>query len=70
MTATVTPDLSFAPVQNPAPNRLSAAESARYNRDGFVQPFDVFGAGEIDAIRAYADGLRADREAAVALGIN
>ncbi|MEM6897562.1 MAG: phytanoyl-CoA dioxygenase family protein [Pseudomonadota bacterium] len=70
MTATVTPDLSFAPVQNPAPNRLSAAEIARYNRDGFVQPFDVFGAGEIDAIRAYADGLMAAMGPDGAYGIN
>ncbi|MEM1099928.1 MAG: phytanoyl-CoA dioxygenase family protein [Pseudomonadota bacterium] len=64
------PDLSFAPVVNPAPKRLSAAEIAHYNAQGFVQPFDIFSAAEMAEIRAYIDGLMHDAGEAGAYGIN
>lgn len=63
-------DLSFQPVVNPAPKRLSQAQIAHYNAQGFVQPFDVFPALEIADIRAYIDGLMADLGSKGAYGIN
>ncbi|MGB0439143.1 MAG: phytanoyl-CoA dioxygenase, partial [Paracoccaceae bacterium] len=53
-------DLSFAPVVNAAPARLSADQIAAYNRDGFVRPFDVFSPTEMSDIRAYIDRLMDD----------
>jgi len=50
-------DLSFKPVENAAPKTLSAGDIARYNSDGFCQPFDIFGPEEIARIRAYTNGL-------------
>ncbi|MEM9349906.1 MAG: phytanoyl-CoA dioxygenase family protein [Pseudomonadota bacterium] len=64
------PDLSFAPVFNPAPKRLSPAQVGLYNAQGFVQPFDVFSATEIAEIRTYIDGLMRDAGEAGAYGIN
>ena len=63
-------DLSFRPVLNPQPNKLSAAQIAAYNADGFVQPFDVFDGDEIEAIRRYLDRLMADMGAKGAYGVN
>ncbi|MEO1550592.1 MAG: phytanoyl-CoA dioxygenase family protein [Pseudomonadota bacterium] len=63
-------DLSFEPVHNPAPRILRPEDIARYNRDGFCQPFDVFDAGEIGRVRAYTDGLIAAMGEAGAYGIN
>ena len=63
-------DLSFKPVENPAPRRLSPAQIAQYNREGFVQPFDIFSAEEIAEIRAYVDQLMADMGEDGAYGIN
>ncbi len=67
---TDTLDLSFAPVRNPQPKRLSPAEIDHYNSAGYVQPFDIFGAEEIARIRAYFDGLMADLGPDGAYGIN
>ncbi len=64
------PDLGFAPVINPAPKVLSAHEIAQYNRDGYVQPFDVYPEAEIGHIRAYADRLIADMGPEGGYGIN
>ena len=64
------PDLSFAPVQNAAPRTLSAAQIAQYNDLGFVQPFDVFSAAEIDDVRRRVDGYMADLGPDGAYGIN
>ncbi|WP_411892679.1 phytanoyl-CoA dioxygenase family protein [Yoonia sp. SDW83-1] len=64
------PDLSFAPVQNTAPQMLSAAQIAQYNDLGFVQPFDVFSPDEIDEIRRKVDGYMADLGPDGAYGIN
>ncbi|MDJ0825401.1 MAG: phytanoyl-CoA dioxygenase family protein [Rhodobacter sp.] len=65
-----TQDLGFAPVVNPHPNRLSPAQIAQYNAQGFVQPFDVFDPDEMTHIRAYVDRLMAEMGAAGAYGIN
>ncbi|RVT86903.1 phytanoyl-CoA dioxygenase [Rhodobacteraceae bacterium CCMM004] len=63
-------DLGFRPVERAAPRRLTAAEIAHYNAHGYVQPFDIFGAGEIAEIRAYVDGLMAAMGDRGAYGIN
>ncbi|MEM9231068.1 MAG: phytanoyl-CoA dioxygenase family protein [Pseudomonadota bacterium] len=63
-------DLRFKPVNTPRPNRLSPADIDRYNRLGFVQPFDVFTPVEIAEIRAYFDRLMADLGPDGAYGIN
>lgn len=65
-----TQDLRFAPVRRDAPTRLTQDQIATYNRDGFVQPFDIFSSAEMDRIRAYIDGLMADMGDAGAYGIN
>lgn len=63
-------DLSFAPIVNPAPKRLSQADIARYNREGFVQPFRVFDATGVARNRAYVDRLLTEGGAGAAYGIN
>lgn len=63
-------DLSFQPIANPTPKRLSQEQIAHYNALGFVQPFDIFPAFEIANIRAYIDGLMADLGPQGAYGIN
>ncbi len=63
-------DLGFRPAAPSAANRLTADQIAEYNRDGFVQPFDIFDASEIDEIRAYFDRLMGDLGEAGAYGIN
>ncbi|MEM0937385.1 MAG: phytanoyl-CoA dioxygenase family protein [Pseudomonadota bacterium] len=64
------PDLSFAPVTNAAPRRLSLDDIAHYNREGFVQPFDIFAPEEVARLRTYADRLIADMGADGGYGIN
>ena len=63
-------DLSFVPVRTAQPRCLTSAQIAQYNRNGFVQPFDVFSAQEISEIRAYIDQLMADMGDDGAYGIN
>jgi hypothetical protein len=63
-------DLSFRPVQNPAPRRLSPADIAHYNERGFVQPFEVFPASEMAEIRAFFDKQMAALGPDGAYGIN
>ena len=63
-------DLSFRPAKPASRKRLSAAEIAHYNREGFVQPFDIFTPEEVPAIRAYMDGLMADMGENGGYGIN
>ncbi|MDJ1007713.1 MAG: phytanoyl-CoA dioxygenase family protein [Paracoccaceae bacterium] len=63
-------DLTFAPVTNPAPRRLSPAQIDQYNALGFVQPFTAYRPAEIDGVRAYADRLIADMGEAGGYGIN
>lgn len=63
-------DLTFKPSPERAGKRLSAAQVAQYNREGFVQPFDIFGAEEIARIRGYFDRLMDDLGPDGAYGIN
>lgn len=63
-------DLSFKPVLNECPRRLSESDIAHYNAHGFCQPFDVFGAGEMGEIRAYVDALMDAMGTHGAYGIN
>jgi len=63
-------DLSFQPVLTPQPRTLSRADIAQYNSQGFCQPYDVFGAAEIEDIRTYVDGLMTAMGAAGGYGIN
>ncbi len=63
-------DLGFCPADPDRARRLTKAEIMQYNTFGFVQPFDVFGAGEIARTRAYFDRLMADLGEAGAYGIN
>ena len=63
-------DLSFAPVVNSRPKRLSEDDLDTYNTLGFARPFDVFGQDEVAEIRSYIDRLMADMGEAGAYGIN
>ncbi|SFS21339.1 phytanoyl-CoA dioxygenase family protein [Yoonia litorea] len=66
----VVQDLQFEPVRPAGLKRLSEAEIAQYNANGFVQPYDVFSDGEIAEIRDYVDGLMAALGPDGAYGIN
>ncbi len=63
-------DLSFAPVTNPQPKRLSQAQISAFNEVGFVQPFEAFDASEIVELRTYIDRLIADMGEEGGYGIN
>ena len=54
---TVQPDLRFAPVKTARPRHLSPAEIERFNRDGFINPLDVFEADSAAENRQYFDDL-------------
>ena len=51
------PDLRFAPVKTARPRHLSPAEIERFNRDGFINPLDVFEADSAAENRQYFDDL-------------
>lgn len=63
-------DLSFQPAVADGLTSLKKQSIAQYNRNGFVQPFDIFSDKEITTIRAYFDRLMADLGEAGAYGIN
>ncbi|WP_147124658.1 phytanoyl-CoA dioxygenase family protein [Shimia ponticola] len=63
-------DLSFLPASQADLLRLSEQDVAHYNREGFVQPFDVFDAQEIAGIRSDVDGMMAALGEAGNYGIN
>lgn len=63
-------DLSFQPSAPARPKRLTAAQIDHYNREGFVQPFDIFDGAEIAALRAYVNGLMKAKGEDGAYGIN
>ncbi len=63
-------DLRFAPVPDRPRRRLTGAEIAHYNREGWVAPFTIFPPEEIARIRAYVDRLMADMGPDGAYGIN
>ncbi|EBA11557.1 phytanoyl-CoA dioxygenase family protein [Roseobacter sp. CCS2] len=63
-------DLRFAPAPEKDGQKLSAQDIARYNAEGFVQPFDVFSAREIADIRRYVNRLMTDLGPNGAYGVN
>ncbi|MDA0577438.1 MAG: phytanoyl-CoA dioxygenase family protein [Verrucomicrobia bacterium] len=52
-------DLSFSPVHNPHPKRLTQAQIAHYNTQGYICPLRVYDAAGAAANRAYFDDLMA-----------
>jgi hypothetical protein len=50
-------DLSFKPVVNPAPLRLTPAQIRSYNESGYVMPLEAFTPAEAVKNRAYFDDL-------------
>jgi ectoine hydroxylase-related dioxygenase (phytanoyl-CoA dioxygenase family) len=60
-------DLTFYPVSNPHPAKLTREQIVQYNEKGFISPLDVFDADEIAEHRRYFDRLL---EAALARGWN
>lgn len=50
-------DLSFKSADPSKARVLGADQVDHYNREGFVQPFDIFDASEIIEVRRYVDGL-------------
>lgn len=63
-------DLSFRPVTNPTPKKLTPEQIEQYNRLGYVAPFDAYSHDEIAALRRYFDKLLADMGPDGAFGIN
>jgi hypothetical protein len=56
-------DLSFAPVLNSHPKRLTPAQLAHYNESGYLYPLPVYTPEEADRNRAYFDFLLAEMKA-------
>jgi hypothetical protein len=52
-----TRDLSFLPVVNPNPQRLTAEHIDFYNRQGYIKPLSIFDAAGAARNRAYFDRL-------------
>ena len=50
-------DLSFQPVVNPAPKRLTAAQIDHYNTQGYIRPLPIFDGAKIVKNRQYFDSL-------------
>ncbi|MEM8685531.1 MAG: phytanoyl-CoA dioxygenase family protein [Pseudomonadota bacterium] len=63
-------DLSFTPVANATPAKLTAEQIEQYNRLGYVAPFDAYSSGEIAGLRTYFDKLLDDMGPDGAFGIN
>ncbi len=63
-------DLRFRPTVNASPRRLTVDQIEQYNRQGFVQPFEIFDGDEIAGLRSYVDQLMADMGEAGGYGIN
>lgn len=50
-------DLSFAPVVNPAPKRLTQAQIASYNERGYIMPLRIYDEAGVARNRAYFDAM-------------
>lgn len=57
MTANI--NLSFTPLNNPSPGKLSREQVAFYNAHGYLKPFDIYAPLEVARNRAYFDYLLA-----------
>ena len=56
-------DLSFKPVVNDNPRRLTREQVRSYNETGYVMPFTAYSKAEIGGVRAYFDDLLAKVQA-------
>ncbi len=63
-------DLSFKPVVNPSPAKLTAEQIEQYNRVGYAAPFDAYSPDEIAELRTYFDTLMDAMGPDGAFGIN
>jgi len=63
-------DLSFTPVVNPAPAKLTPGQIEQYNHLGYAAPFDAYSDVEIAKLRHYFDRLMDDMGPDGAFGIN
>lgn len=52
-----TRDLSFKPVTNPSPKKLTGEQIEFYNENGYVGPFPIFDATGVEKNREYLDYL-------------
>jgi len=52
-----TRDLSFQPVINPSPKRLSQQQFEFYNAQGYIKPISIYAEAEAERNRAYFDRL-------------
>jgi len=52
-------ELGFFPVSNDSPTTLSSTQIQSYNRSGYLKPFQIYSAAEIDSIREDFDRLLA-----------
>jgi non-heme Fe2+,alpha-ketoglutarate-dependent halogenase len=57
-------DLSFSPVVNPAPRRLTPRQIGFYNEFGYLMPLDAYSPAEAVKNRAYFDNLLRQVQAA------
>ena len=48
-------DLSFLPIKNQSPKYLSVQDIERYNKEGFVAPFNAFSKYETIQVRETVD---------------
>jgi non-heme Fe2+,alpha-ketoglutarate-dependent halogenase len=53
-------ELRFHPCENANPRRLTSAEIAAFNRDGYLRGFRIFSEGEIAEHRRYFDAILAE----------
>lgn len=53
-------DLTFQPVHNPHPKRLTREQIAFYNEHGYLKPFRAYRGAEVERNRAYFDYLLAE----------
>ena len=63
-------DLSFTPVKNPSPAKLTQEHIEQYNELGYVRPIDAYSSAEVARLRSYFDKLMADMGPDGAFGIN
>ncbi len=63
-------DFSFQPVRNSTPHHLTTDQIQFFNREGYVQPFDVFGPEEVETNRHYLNTLLEQAGPAANYGIN
>ena len=50
-------DLSFKPVENPSPRKLTVEQIKHYNSQGYIRPINLFDDGEIARHREYFNNL-------------